>query len=442
MYADDIIIMSKTENGLQSALNSLGNYCHKWKFQVNFEKSKVMVFQKKRKESHSYNFSLLNTHISVAKEYKYLGIYVADSGKLMFDHLISKAAKAMFAIRKRISNIELLPKIQIYLFKTFAMPIILYASEVWGSCMIGPRCKSFISLFRKIVKSKIEKLYMTVARQILGVNKKTSHCAIRGEFGIYPIGFTIIENIFKYFIHSKQQNQNPLLREAFELNWKNNGFDCNIVKKICHLGNYNLPNDKQDVKHIISEIKKLYEDEWLNTLMKQSNNKLRTYNKSKYNFRFENYLNDIRNLKYRQALTRLRVSSHNLRIETGRFHKKNNYLPPKERVCQMCDISETEDESHFLLTCNLYSDIRKQLWDSLEVHCPNFNQYLVSSKQHQLTYLLSSEGPICKSLGKYCYLAFRRRNEFIYETKLDEEYLQPATSRHGRKIKRPVRLDL
>ena len=125
MYADDIIILAKTEKGLQSALNSLGDYCQKWKFQINFDKSKVMIFQK-RKKSHNCNFSLLNTNLSVTNEYKYLGIYITDTGKLMIDHLINKARKAMFAIRKRIYDIQLLPKIQIDLFKTLAMPIILF----------------------------------------------------------------------------------------------------------------------------------------------------------------------------------------------------------------------------------------------------------------------------------------------------------------------------
>ena len=36
--------MSKSQSGLQSALNKLENYCHKWQLTINKNKTKVMIF--------------------------------------------------------------------------------------------------------------------------------------------------------------------------------------------------------------------------------------------------------------------------------------------------------------------------------------------------------------------------------------------------------------
>jgi hypothetical protein len=44
LYADDIILLSSTQEGLQNSLNVLSNFCSSWKLDVNQEKSKAIVF--------------------------------------------------------------------------------------------------------------------------------------------------------------------------------------------------------------------------------------------------------------------------------------------------------------------------------------------------------------------------------------------------------------
>jgi len=51
LYADDLIILSKTPEGLQNNLNILTKYCHDWKLEVNIPKTKIMIFQKKKQKS-------------------------------------------------------------------------------------------------------------------------------------------------------------------------------------------------------------------------------------------------------------------------------------------------------------------------------------------------------------------------------------------------------
>ena len=46
LYADDVILMSKTEIGLQSCVSKLGKYCDDCCLEINYNKTKVIVFNK------------------------------------------------------------------------------------------------------------------------------------------------------------------------------------------------------------------------------------------------------------------------------------------------------------------------------------------------------------------------------------------------------------
>ena len=56
LFADDSVLISGTEDGLQNILDAFELYCKKWKLTVNAEKNKNLVFQKGRKAQTRYNF--------------------------------------------------------------------------------------------------------------------------------------------------------------------------------------------------------------------------------------------------------------------------------------------------------------------------------------------------------------------------------------------------
>ena len=55
----------------------------------------------------------------------------------------------------------------------------------------------------------------------------------------------------------------------------------------------------------------------------------------------------------RMSFTRLRLSSHYLRVETGRWAR----LTREQRVCR-CDKTSVQDEAHILLNCHITSSVR------------------------------------------------------------------------------------
>ena len=48
---------------------------------------------------------------------------------------------------------------------------------------------------------------------------------------------------------------------------------------------------------------------------------------------------------YKPCICEMRISAHNLNIETGRFYNLDRH----ERMCSMCNLNVVEDEYHFIL---------------------------------------------------------------------------------------------
>ena len=72
-------------------------------------------------------------------------------------------------------------------------------------------------------------------------------------------------------------------------------------------------------------------------------------------FKFQPYLDKVTTRKFRVALSKLRMSSHRLMIEVGRWNRPHR-TPREQRKCTVCN--QLEDEYHFLFECRLYNDER------------------------------------------------------------------------------------
>ena len=49
MYADNLILLSDSEEGLQNLIDKMDVYCDKWKLEVNIKKSKIIIFNRGNK---------------------------------------------------------------------------------------------------------------------------------------------------------------------------------------------------------------------------------------------------------------------------------------------------------------------------------------------------------------------------------------------------------
>ena len=78
LYADDLILLSQSENGLQKCLDRLNCYLKKMK--INIKKTKIIVFNKSGKIFKGQEFKIDKQPIQITDSYVYLGITFTSSG--------------------------------------------------------------------------------------------------------------------------------------------------------------------------------------------------------------------------------------------------------------------------------------------------------------------------------------------------------------------------
>ena len=70
-------------------------------------------------------------------------------------------------------------------------------------------------------------------------------------------------------------------------------------------------------------------------------------------FQSQPYLDNVNVSKYLTAFSKLRLSSHRLEVEAGRWVRPIR-IPFEERKCIFCNV--IEDEFHFVLECSNYTE--------------------------------------------------------------------------------------
>ena len=133
LYADDVILLSSTSQGLQNKLNKLNVYCNDWCLNINVIKTKVLVFN--RAGRHFKQKFLFNGNaIECVSQHKYLGIQFCASGSFSpaQKELYSNALKVYYKLRRDFISFGPNVKNSIHVFDHTIKPILLYGSEVWG----------------------------------------------------------------------------------------------------------------------------------------------------------------------------------------------------------------------------------------------------------------------------------------------------------------------
>ncbi len=75
LYADGIVLLSETEEGLQKLLDKVYEWSTKWKIKFNTQKSNILHV---RQPGTDYSFKLGNINLSKVEHYKYRGIVIIE----------------------------------------------------------------------------------------------------------------------------------------------------------------------------------------------------------------------------------------------------------------------------------------------------------------------------------------------------------------------------
>ena len=131
LYADDLVILSRSKTGLQNCLNALSLYCDKWKLKINPKKTKIMIFQKRPKKSIDIKFQH-RQWVNWNCPRIHLFRYTFNSNRKLYSYTCT-LLHAFFSIRKLAILNRLNPNNASQIFDTIVFLILNNNSEVWGN---------------------------------------------------------------------------------------------------------------------------------------------------------------------------------------------------------------------------------------------------------------------------------------------------------------------
>ena len=373
LWADDLVLLALDSVSLQANISVLLNFCTRWGLSINIKKTKTLIFGRSTLESDITACYLGEDIIENVETYCYLGIVFHKNGtfKTAINELRKKSLRALFGLRRNIIKSTLSIKSLFILFDSLIKPVFLYGSQV-----LAPHCdltKFLIknscddstgeTFLKRFACDPYEKFHLRYLKWCLSVHSKAINAGCWGETGRYPIYIDAMKMSIDYFIRVANCEKNSLLYAAFleqktlNLTWYSN---TNALINKFGTG----PSKRTSVNTRINT-QSLFCEKWKDAI--SSSPKLDFYKSIKNEFGFENYLL-LRNEKHRSALTKIRISAHNLFIERGRYSRP--LISREDRICIFCKHNSNthlvESEVHVINVCPLYSGIRTIICNKIQ----------------------------------------------------------------------------
>jgi len=390
----------------------------------NYDKCAVVAFRTLHYNDYEYgncinecncgfHWKLGEQLIREVSSYKYLGIELDRS--LSFQEFKKRIKEKA---RKNVSRVWymgmydgcLSVKASINLYQALVRSVLEYGCEIWGD----------------EVWEEGERVQREMGRRILRCNGKTTNEALLGELGWWTLRARRDFCKLKYWIKILLMDENRLVRRIYKgskhkymsegtNNW------CKTVHSLAY--KYNLldlwtdealvhqpqGNSRDKWTNLIyQKIHAIEQERWLRRMNKKS--KLRTYQTFKSKLELEPYLLSDTQKTARYLLTRIRTGTNKLRIETGRWKRPQEAL--EERVCRVCMSGAVEDEKHFILDCNAYTNLRNEMLDRIRSKTHNrYNLHLEGADRRWIILMnpKDKKAEINEALKEYLKTAWKKR---------------------------------
>ena len=129
LFADDLVLLSSTESGLQHALNSFADACNIVGMKISTDKNEVLHLSR---NSDQCVLQVNGATLKQVEKFKYLGVAFTSDGRQdqELDTQIGKASAVMRALHYSVvMKLELSKKAKLSIFKAAFVPILTYDHE-------------------------------------------------------------------------------------------------------------------------------------------------------------------------------------------------------------------------------------------------------------------------------------------------------------------------
>jgi len=323
LMMDDTVIFATSRDAMNEKLRVLYEYCQEYNMVINQSKTKFFAINADDESPFVHN----DLTVSRTNSYTYLGAVVfndtvaaqvashVDSKKShcrKFSSFLARNCDAPFGVKQTIWNAAL-------------NSAILYGSETWMTHNL----------------KSVESVYMRTLKELLGVKVQTPNDICLVEAGATPLKGLIVEKQFQFV--NKLCSYSHFQGSPAQ-------FVMNLIKESrSPMGRYllwleGLTHENFAAASVTDLRAKI-------TGLVASSSRMASY------VRMNPDLSPpvIKQVPehHRKAFTRIRLGSHHLRIETGRWSR----TPRENRVCN-CDGASIQTEEHVLCFCSLTENLR------------------------------------------------------------------------------------
>ena len=158
-----MVVVGNSVEDLQNSLNQIHEYYQYWGLEVNVDKTKIVVFRKRRHVLPTEKWFYNGQALEVVDNINYLGTVFNYTGSFILNnqYIIGKSLKAMNILLYNVKKVELSPEISLQLFDAFVGSILNFGCPIWG--------------FSK--SRELERVQLKFSKQILGVRSNSSNAA-------------------------------------------------------------------------------------------------------------------------------------------------------------------------------------------------------------------------------------------------------------------------
>ena len=198
LFADDLVLLSSTESGLQHALNSFADACNTAGMKISTAKTEVLHLSRNPDQC---VLQVNGATLKQVEKFKYLGVAFTSDEEL--DTRIGKVSAVMRALYYSVvMKRELSKKAKLSVFKAVFVPIFIYGHESW--------------VMTERMRSQVQASEMRFLRRIEGVTllNKVRSSEIRKSLNIEPLLLRIERSQFRWFGHVSRMPQERLPKQA------------------------------------------------------------------------------------------------------------------------------------------------------------------------------------------------------------------------------------